>query len=126
LVALADFYFELKEAHMETHTTDEAVPRRLLRRSQLDGRTTEAKAFDRLVTNVERDMGGADKLTAVERSLVEAFCGARIMVDVLNAKLARGDAVAPSEHSQATSTLMRLATRLGLQRRIVATEGDTL
>jgi hypothetical protein len=102
------------------------VPRRnqLLRRDQLDGRTNGAKFFHRLAADLERDLGGADRLTAVEKSLVEAFCGARILVDHLNTKLARGDAVAPAEHSQATSTLMRLASRLGLPRRIVTTNAE--
>jgi len=34
---------------------------------QLDGRTSAAKAFDRLVADIESDLGGSDRLSAIER-----------------------------------------------------------
>jgi len=43
---------------------------------QFDGRTSAAKAFDRLVADIESDLGGSDRLSAVERALVEGFAGA--------------------------------------------------
>jgi hypothetical protein len=112
------------EATTLENSDAKVVPRRLLRRDQLDGRTSEAKFLHRLAADLERDLGGRDALTAVERSLIEAFCGTRALVDHLNARLARGEAVDASEHSQVASTLLRLASRLGLPRRIVTTEGD--
>jgi hypothetical protein len=46
---------------------------RLLTRDQLDGRTNAAKVFDRLVTNIEADLGGRDQLSTIELALIEAF-----------------------------------------------------
>jgi hypothetical protein len=115
------------EATLE-HGEVAKAPRRLLRRSQLDGRTSMAKAVDRLTAAIERDLGGRDRLSAIEISLVEAFVGMAISLEDTNARLARGEPVDPAAHAQSTSTLMRLATRLGLQRRardiVAAAEGD--
>jgi hypothetical protein len=119
------------------HQPAEEPPRRrhrpskpqLLTRAALDGRTGAARYFDRLVGDIERDLGGSDQLSAIEHELVEAFAGASVMLAHLNTKVARGEEVDPAEHSQAASTLVRIATRLGLQRRardIGPTLGDLL
>ena len=47
----------------------------LLTRDQLDGRTNAAKRFDRLVGQIEVDLGGAEQLSTIERTLIEAPCG---------------------------------------------------
>ena len=51
---------------------------------QFDGRTSAAKAFDRLVADIESDLGGSDRLSAVERALVEGFAGAAVTLQHLN------------------------------------------
>jgi hypothetical protein len=51
-------------------------PRQLLTCCELDSRTSAAKAFDRLVADIESDLGGSDRLGAIERALVEGFAGA--------------------------------------------------
>jgi hypothetical protein len=48
-------------------------PRQLLRWRD---RTIGAKAFDRLVADIESDLVGSDRLTAIELALVEGFPGA--------------------------------------------------
>jgi hypothetical protein len=53
-----------------------ATKPQLLTREQLDGRTNAAKVFDRLVSDIEGDLGGHDQLSTIERALVEAFAGA--------------------------------------------------
>jgi hypothetical protein len=58
--------------------TEPSRPQLLTRRA-LDGRTNAARHFDRLVVDIERDLGGRDQLSTIERSLVEAFCGARVI-----------------------------------------------
>ena len=62
----------------------------LLTRNELDGRTGAAKAFDALVAAIENDLGGADQLTSIERSLVEGFVGATITLKNINAKMCLG------------------------------------
>jgi len=80
-------------------------------------RTNAARIFDRLVGDIESDLGGRDQLTAIERSLVEAYAGAALVLDNLNARLLRGEAIDISEHAQAVSAMVRVAARLGIRRR---------
>jgi hypothetical protein len=55
---------------------------------QLDGRTSAAKAFHRLVADIESDLGGSDRLSAVERALVEGFAGAAVTLAAFEPQLA--------------------------------------
>ena len=88
----------------------------LLTRSQLDGRTKARKQFDAIAFGITADLGGEEALTTVQRHLVEAFAGAAVTVNDLNARLLLGGKVDLVEHSQAISILVRIATRLGLKR----------
>jgi hypothetical protein len=89
----------------------------LLTRAELDGRTTAAKVFDRLVADIEADLGGRDQLSTIERALVEAFAGAAVTLHHLNTKLALGEQIELSDHASAVSAMVRVATRLGVSRR---------
>jgi hypothetical protein len=89
----------------------------LINRTLIDGRTAPAKEFDRLQSAVVRDLGGADQLSAIELSLIEAFCGAAIVVDHLNTELMLGKRIDFADHSTAIGTMVRVASRLGLRRR---------
>jgi hypothetical protein len=89
----------------------------LLTRDQLDGRTNAAKLLDRLVVEIESDLGGRDQLSTIERALIEAFAGAAVTLQHLNTQLALGQQIDLSEHSAAVGAMVRVASRLGLQRR---------
>jgi hypothetical protein len=94
-----------------------AVKAPLLTRAVLDKRTAVAKAFDRLVSDIHSDLGGRDQLSAIELALVEAFVGASVTLDQLNAKLLLGESINLAEHAQASNAMVRIGSRLGLQRR---------
>ncbi len=89
----------------------------LLIRSDLDNRTNAARFFDQLVIAVENDLGGRDNLSAIERALIEAFVGAAVTLNDLNSKLLLGQTIDISQHTQTVSAMVRVASRLGLQRR---------
>lgn len=89
----------------------------LLTRAQLDGRTSAAKALDKLVADIEADLGGRDQLSTIELALIEAFAGATVTLQHLNTRLALGQEIDLSQHAQAVSSMVRVASRLGLQRR---------
>jgi len=101
----------------KTRKPHRATRPQLLTRDALDGRTNAAKHFDRLAADIESDLGGRDRLSTIERALVEAFCGAAVMLHSLNARMALGETIDLSEHAQAVSAMVRVASRLGLQRR---------
>jgi hypothetical protein len=89
---------------------------RLLSRSQLDRRTTAAQEFDAIARAIAADLGGEDQLSTVQKHLVEAFAGCAIHVGHINALLALGKEIDVVEHSQAISTMVRVASRIGINR----------
>jgi hypothetical protein len=89
---------------------------RLLTRSALDGRTKARKQFDAIARGIAVDLGGEDQLSTIQRHLVEAFAGAAVHVHDLNARLLLGEQVDIVAHSQAISTMVRIASRIGTQR----------
>jgi hypothetical protein len=89
----------------------------VISRVQVDGRTYAARVFDKIVGDVTADLGGRDQLSAVEATLVEAFAGCAVMVDDYNTRALLGERPDPFVYCQVASTLVRVASRLGLQRR---------
>jgi hypothetical protein len=89
---------------------------RLLTRNQLDKRSSAAAQFDAIAKSIAEDLGGEGHLSTIERHLVEAFAGVAIHVGHLNALLALGQQIDVIEHSQAISTMVRVASRIGIKR----------
>lgn len=90
---------------------------RLLTAKSLDGRTRARKQFDAIANGIAADLGGVDQLSTVQRHLLEAFAGAAVHVHDLNARLLKGEKVDVITHSQAISSMVRVASRIGLDRR---------
>src|SRR5262249_54145799 len=93
-----------------------SLPRPFSRR-EIDGRSSAAKLFDQLTGAIEADLGGADQFSAIDRHLVHAFAGAAVTLHHLNARLMAGEEINLAQHAQAVSAMVRVASRLGLQRR---------
>ena len=94
-----------------------ATKAQLLTRDALDKRTNASKLFDRLIADIESDLGGRDELSTIELQLVEAFAGACVSLQHLNCLLALGEKIDLSQHASAVSAIVRVASRLGLSRR---------
>ena len=86
----------------------------LLTRANLDSRTRAAKRFDAIAQGIVRDIVGGDesRLSTIQKHLIEAFAGAALHVQDLNARLLLGAQVDLAEHSQIVSTMVRVASRL--------------
>ena len=89
---------------------------RLLTAQALDGRSRARKAFDSIVLGIAKDLGGEDQLSTVQKHLVEAFAGVAVNVNALNARLLMGEKIDLIAHSQAISTMVRIASRIGVHR----------
>lgn len=89
---------------------------RLLTRASLDGRTKARRQFDAIAEGIAEDLGGEDRLSTVQRHLVEAFAGAAVHVHDLNARLLLGQEVDITAHASAISTMVRIAARIGIHR----------
>jgi hypothetical protein len=74
--------------------------------------------FDRLVADIQADLGGADRLSRIELALFEAFAaGASVTLHHLNSKLLLGEPIDFASHAHAVSAMVRVASRLGCARR---------
>lgn len=88
----------------------------VISRANLDGRTKSRRQFDAIAEGIARDLGGEGQLSTVQKHLVEAFAGAALHVHDLTAHLLLGEDVDIVAHSQAISTMVRVATRIGVRR----------
>ncbi len=89
---------------------------RLLTRDKLDRRTLASRKFSSIASGIAADLGGEDRLSTVQHHLIEAFAGAALHVADLNARLLLGQQVDIAEHSQAISSMVRIAMRIGVER----------
>lgn len=89
---------------------------RLLTRDKLDRRTLASRKFSAIASGIAADLGGEDHLSTVQHHLIEAFAGAALHVHDLNARLLLGQQVDIVEHSQAISSMVRIASRIGINR----------
>jgi hypothetical protein len=85
-------------------------------RADLDDRTAAARMWDNLSRNIAADLGGEDNLSSVQKTLIEAFVGVSIQLTDINMRGLQGEKVDLSELSLAASTLVRIATRIGITR----------
>ena len=90
---------------------------RLLSRDQLDGRTRAARQFDAIFAGIASDLGGRECLTTVQFELAQAFAGAAVSVQDLNARLLVGEPIDLSEQAIAISSLVQLVNHIGIGRR---------
>jgi hypothetical protein len=80
-----------------------------------------ARFFDRMVRQIEVDLGGRRHLTRIEGELVRAFAGAATTLQYLNHQVLLGETgeIDLSGYATIASTMLRIGSRLGLQRRSV-------
>ena len=89
---------------------------RLIDRKSIDGRTKARRRFDAIASSIAADLGGEDRLSTIEKHLVEAFSGVALAVHDLNARLMLGEEFDIVDLSQAVSTMVRVGTRIGIRR----------
>jgi len=94
-----------------------AVLPQLVTRDMLDGRSTAAPQFNALAAEIQNDLGGRDMLSAIELNLIEAYVGACLTMQALNVKLVMGQQIDHGLHALVAGAMVRIASRLGLQRR---------
>jgi hypothetical protein len=78
-------------------------------------RTHATKFLTALIAGVEEELGGRERLGILEPNCVEGYAGTVLLVQNLNARLARGESVDCNEHTHACDVMLRLASHLGLK-----------
>jgi hypothetical protein len=88
-------------------------------RSILDGidwRTGIARRYTDLVAAVCADQGGADRMSEAKLQLARRFAALSVQAEQMETQLANGAVIDIAEYSQLTSTLVRVISRLGIER----------
>jgi hypothetical protein len=98
---------------------DLKVPKRVKGSLPLEQATGTARFFDKMVREIETDLGGRRELSRIQGELIRAFAGAATTLQYLNVQVALGETSAIDLGGYATvaSTMLRIGSKLGLQRR---------
>ena len=102
---------DLKQAKRTKRTPRDLVP--------LEQATGAGRFFQRLVRDIESDLGGRRQLSRIESELVRAFAGAATTLQYLNAQVALGDGseIDLAGYATISSTMLRIGSRLSFSRR---------
>jgi hypothetical protein len=84
--------------------------------SGIDGRSIVARRYRDIIAAVVADQGGAGTMAEARHQLVRRFAAAAVLAENLEAKLCNGEDIDVAQHSLLSSTLVRLAQRLGINR----------
>ena len=76
-----------------------------------------ARRYRDVLAAIASDQGGADHLSEARIQLVRRFAAAACLAEEMEAKLVSGEAINLQEHALLCSTLVRLAQRIGIDRR---------
>jgi hypothetical protein len=83
----------------------------------IDWRSPTARRYRDLVAQIVADQGGADRMSESRLQLIRRFAAAAVMAERAEADLANGKQIDVNEHALLCSTLVRLANRIGIDRR---------
>lgn len=84
----------------------------------IDGRSAIARRFRDIIAAVAVDQGGADRLSEARLQLVRRFAAAAVIAEQIESRLANGEQINIVEHAQLSSTLVRIAARIGVDRKL--------
>ena len=85
--------------------------------ADLDGRTIAARDAKALIGDIESDLGGADRLSAGEREIVQRAALASAMLRHMEAGWLTGRGIDVAAYTTLANTQSRLLKMLGLERR---------
>ncbi len=83
----------------------------------VDGRSVVARRYRDVSVAIFQDQGGESNCSESRKQLVRRFAAASVMAEMLEAELAQGKAIDVTEHALLVSTAVRVAMRIGLDRR---------
>ena len=83
----------------------------------IDGRSLIARRYRDVLEAICQDQGGKDRLAEARIQLIRRFSAAAVMAEEMEAQLALGKTINVAEHAQLTSAMVRVASRIGINRR---------
>jgi hypothetical protein len=82
----------------------------------IDGRSLLARRYRDIAGAVLADQAGARQCSEARLQLIRRFAAACVLAEQLEARLTNGHAIDVGEHAALSSTLVRLAARIGIDR----------
>ena len=83
----------------------------------VDGRTMLARRYRDIAGALVADAGGEEQCSETKIQLIRRFSAAAVLAESMETHLANGEQIDISEHALLSSTLVRIAQRLGIERR---------
>jgi hypothetical protein len=115
-----------KVAHRKSAGSRAAYPHKSHARSRIsnghdvlpnvDGRSVIARRYRDIASAILVDQGGADRCSESRTQLIRRFAAAAVLAEQMESRLANGEQVDINEHATLSSTLVRLAARIGIDR----------
>jgi hypothetical protein len=84
---------------------------------RLDQRSLLARRYRDISEAIVADQAGADQCSEARLQLIRRFAAASVLAEQMESRLANGQQISITEHALLCSTLTRIASRLGLERR---------
>ena len=84
----------------------------------VDGRSAGARRYRDLVLEIVADQGGLENCASARLQLIRRFAAASVIAESLEASLVEGKPIDIAEHAQLCSSLVRIAHRIGINRRL--------
>jgi hypothetical protein len=82
----------------------------------VDGRSLIARRYRDISNAILVDQGGIDQCSESRLQLIRRFAAASVLAEQLESRLANGEQIDITEHATLSSTLVRLAQRIGIDR----------
>ena len=82
-----------------------------------DGRSLIVRRYRDIAGALLSDAGGVDNCSEAKQQLIRRFAACSVLAEQQESKLANGEQIDVTQHALLCSTLTRLASRLGLERR---------
>jgi hypothetical protein len=82
----------------------------------VDGRTLIARRYHDIMSAILIDQGGEDRCSESRKQLIRRFTAAAVLAEQMEARLVSGEQVDVQEHALLTSSLVRVAQRIGINR----------
>jgi hypothetical protein len=84
----------------------------------VDKRSTIYRRYRDLISAILADQSGADQCSEARKQLIRRFAAASVLAEQLESRLANGEQIDIQQHATLSSTLVRLASRIGIDRRM--------
>jgi hypothetical protein len=94
----------------------------------IDQRTATFRRYRDLIEAIVADQGGNDQCSESRKQLIRRFAACSVLAEQAEARLAAGEEIDIATHALLTSSLVRVAQRIGIDRRQrnVTSLGETL